>query len=108
MEALAALGLASNIIQIVDFGARLLSKSREIHHSADGSLDENNILEDVTSNLAELSFELSIHLRQEQSRKRHEDNHTIPARFECYRCGRKFKRKDVCLKHVKRGTCIPL
>lgn len=50
-EALAALGLAANIIQFVDFGVRLFSSSRELYKSAEGALKENVELGEITSNI---------------------------------------------------------
>ena len=38
LEALLALGLAGNVIQLVDFGSKLVARGREIHKS--GSLNE--------------------------------------------------------------------
>jgi hypothetical protein len=36
MDPFAALGVAGNIIQFVDFAFKLISESREIHHATDG------------------------------------------------------------------------
>ncbi|MCJ1384760.1 hypothetical protein MMC17_007878 [Xylographa soralifera] len=41
MEALAAVGLASSVIQFVDFTSQLLSKGQEFYRSVDGTLVEN-------------------------------------------------------------------
>lgn len=65
MEPLSALGLASGVIQIVDFSGRLLAKSREIYHSAEGNVEEHELLEDSANNLAELSAALSTPLLRE-------------------------------------------
>ncbi|KAI9658401.1 MAG: hypothetical protein M1821_002534 [Bathelium mastoideum] len=51
MEAIAALGIASNIIQFVDFGLKVVSKGNRIYRSNDGSLAEYNDLELVTNDL---------------------------------------------------------
>ncbi|KAL1613149.1 hypothetical protein SLS60_001381 [Paraconiothyrium brasiliense] len=59
MEPLSALGLASSVIQIVDFSGRLLAKSREIYTSAEGTIEEHGLLEESANNLAELSVALS-------------------------------------------------
>ncbi|KAN0092287.1 hypothetical protein V8E51_018134 [Hyaloscypha variabilis] len=50
-EALAALGLAANIINFVDFGIRLFSSSRELYQSAEGALKENIELAESASNI---------------------------------------------------------
>lgn len=51
MDPFSALGLASNIIQLVDFGSRLVSKGQELYQSADGSSKVNSDLEAITSDL---------------------------------------------------------
>ncbi|KAI9679715.1 MAG: hypothetical protein M1822_007321 [Bathelium mastoideum] len=51
MEAIAALGIASNIIQFVDFSLKVVSKGNHIYRSNDGSLAEHNDLELVTNDL---------------------------------------------------------
>jgi hypothetical protein len=59
MDPLTALGLASNIIQIISFTSNLISKGREIYKSADGTLITNLELEAITRNLQDLSGHLS-------------------------------------------------
>lgn len=56
MESIAALGLASNIIQLVDFSARVLSRSHEIYTSSDGTLKDYNILNTASKNLTALLY----------------------------------------------------
>jgi hypothetical protein len=58
MEPLLALGLASNIVQIADFSGRMISRSKEIHNSANGALSIHTYLEDAARNLEELSRDL--------------------------------------------------
>ncbi|KAF2803249.1 uncharacterized protein BDZ99DRAFT_576168 [Mytilinidion resinicola] len=64
MDPLSALSVASGVIQIVDFSAKVISRTREIYLSADGALEENSFLEDATANLSELSTELTEEIRQ--------------------------------------------
>jgi hypothetical protein len=54
MESIAALSLASNIIQIVDFSSRIISRGHELYNSADGRLGEHAVLENAARNLSEL------------------------------------------------------
>jgi hypothetical protein len=58
MDPISALGLASNIIQIVDFAARIISRSYEIYNSTDGQLQDHAILDDAAQNLSELYADL--------------------------------------------------
>ena len=60
MEPLVALGLAANIVQLVDFASKLVSRSRETYQSADGALVENSELQAVTQNLQTLTGELHL------------------------------------------------
>lgn len=57
-DPLTALGLASNIIQLISFASDLVSKGREIYKSANGTLVENLELETITTSLQELSSHL--------------------------------------------------
>ena len=56
MDPVTALGLASNVIQVVEFSIQLVSKSVEIYK--DGSLAENVDAEEVTQSLKGLNGKL--------------------------------------------------
>ena len=58
MDPLSALGLASNIVQLVQFVGAVISDSHEVCSSADGALQRNSMLEEVAQNLAEMNSEL--------------------------------------------------
>lgn len=58
MEALAAVSLAGNILQLLSFAGDAISKSRQIHASVNGALEEHEDLEIVTTNLKDLSVRL--------------------------------------------------
>lgn len=58
MEALSAISLASNIVQFLEFGLRVLSKGKKIYRSVDGALEENLDLEIVTSDLLVMQTKL--------------------------------------------------
>ncbi|XTI87333.1 putative WD-repeat protein [Cenococcum geophilum] len=58
MEIVAAIGLAGNIIQFVDFCGGLISKTAEIYKSGAGALVENVDIETATDDLALLSTTL--------------------------------------------------
>ena len=59
LEALAAVGLAGNIIQFIDFSCNLLAEAHEIHGSRTGSSDKNLELETVAARLKHLAANLS-------------------------------------------------
>jgi len=50
-ETLAAIGLASSIMQFVDCGIRWASRAQELYKSVDGCLKENSELEGVINDL---------------------------------------------------------
>jgi hypothetical protein len=52
LDPIAALGVAGNIVQFIDFGLKATSKAREIHRSANGALEENDDLEVVIEDIA--------------------------------------------------------
>jgi hypothetical protein len=51
LDPLTALGLAGNIVQLVDFSSKIVGKARDIYKSADGSLPENLDAETVAQSL---------------------------------------------------------
>jgi hypothetical protein len=55
MDPLTALGLASNIVQFVDFSGKLISATHEIYTSASGARNENVELESLAQNLKHLA-----------------------------------------------------
>jgi len=55
MEALAAVGLASSIVQFVDFATKIISKGYQYQKSVDGVLDENVELQAIADSLDQLS-----------------------------------------------------
>lgn len=54
MEPVAALSLACNILQVVEFSTKVLSKSRQLRQSFSGILPENIELEQVVSHQRDL------------------------------------------------------
>ena len=58
MEALAAVSLAGNVLQFLNFTSDVISKSRQIHGSITGTLKENDDLEGLTGDLKCLSGRL--------------------------------------------------
>ena len=51
MDPITALGVAGSIIQLVDFGIKVVSKGNKIYHSGDGTTAENHDLENVANDL---------------------------------------------------------
>ncbi|KAI9766575.1 MAG: hypothetical protein M1839_004873 [Geoglossum umbratile] len=58
MEILATIGLVGNIVQFVDFGSKLISKSVQLYKSNDGTLQENIDAETATNDLVLLNNKL--------------------------------------------------
>ena len=58
-ESLAAIGLAGNIIQFISFSFVLVSKTRELHQSASGTLDENVDLNMVSRDIRTFSKKIN-------------------------------------------------
>jgi hypothetical protein len=58
MAELAALGLASNIVQFIDFGITLFREGKELYESADGSNTKRLELETITADLHDIIQEL--------------------------------------------------
>lgn len=58
MEALAAVGLAGNVVQFVDFSCKLFDQASSIYQSLDGATQGNRDLESITQNLHDMSAKL--------------------------------------------------
>ena len=54
MEALAAVGLAANVVQFLELGQKLVSGSIELYRASDGATSINSICERITRDLIEL------------------------------------------------------
>jgi len=67
MDPFTAIGLASSIVQFVDYSTRLLSDAREIYTSVSGSTDQNKSLETITTEMKALSAKLSLPANSTQS-----------------------------------------
>ena len=55
MEALAAISLAGNILQFLDFAGSVVSKTGQIYDPASGTLEEHDDQENTTSHLKTLT-----------------------------------------------------
>ena len=58
MDPLSAVGLAGNVVQLLDFGLKLIEKSKDIYASAEGIEIRNIELEHITQNLVSLNRRL--------------------------------------------------
>jgi hypothetical protein len=58
MDPLTAIGLASSIVQFIDFSTKLIHGAKEIYDSAAGATEENQRLENVTAEMQTLSLKL--------------------------------------------------
>ena len=58
METLAAVSLAGNILQLLNFTGPAISKTRQIHASISGTLKEHDDLESITNDLKDLASRL--------------------------------------------------
>ncbi|KAL6714318.1 hypothetical protein ACLMJK_007741 [Lecanora helva] len=54
LDPLTALSLASAIVQITDFGCKLVSQSQEIYKSANGALKDNVTIEEIVKDISDL------------------------------------------------------
>lgn len=58
-ETLAAFGLASNIVQFVDVGIKLVSYGRELYHSEEGASKENTEIDKIAADIKLISQNLA-------------------------------------------------
>ena len=59
MEPLSAFGLAVNILQVIDFGAKLMRDAHDLHHSSTGQKQEHVELQNIAKDLSRLTEKLS-------------------------------------------------
>jgi hypothetical protein len=64
MDPLSAIGLASAIIQFVDFGSKILVTGYETYHSVHGTINDNIELESLTRSLYKFQEQLTISPKQ--------------------------------------------
>jgi hypothetical protein len=64
MDPLSAIGLASAIIQFVDFGSKILVTGYETYHSVHGTTNDNIELESLTRSLYKFQEQLTISPKQ--------------------------------------------
>ena len=58
LDPLTALGLASNVVQLVDYSLKLVSRGNALYKSKDGALLENREMEMIADDLARLTGRL--------------------------------------------------
>ena len=58
MDVVAGISLAASVMTLVDFGFKLTRNAKQISRSADGSLDTNHELEEITTRINDLSKSL--------------------------------------------------
>ena len=59
LDPITALGVAGNVMQVIDFSYKLVSEGNKIYHSTNGALEENRAAEELASDLARLTSGLS-------------------------------------------------
>ena len=59
IDPLAALGLAGNVLQLIDFSFKLVSEGNKLYRSASGTLEENKAAEDLANDLSSLTTGVS-------------------------------------------------
>jgi hypothetical protein len=67
MDPLSALSLAACVVQFLDYGMRVMSKSRELYTAADGALSANVEIEEASARLQGLSGALVLQQGEEGS-----------------------------------------
>ncbi|KAI4596649.1 hypothetical protein KJ359_004991 [Pestalotiopsis sp. 9143b] len=87
MEPLSAFSLACNILQIVEYGANVLSRAAEYRIAPNGALSEHNTLKDVMQSLKRLNGELVLLLPSaaESPKATPHESRLIAANEECMR-----------------------
>ena len=89
MEALAALSLAGNVVQFVDFGQKLISRTKQIY--ASGTLTVHEELETLVNDLSKLCVDLVESRNKIGSHGRSAEEHDVlPLAASCQELGVEF------------------
>jgi hypothetical protein len=67
MDPLTAIGLASSIVQFVDYTTKLIQGAKEIYISVSGTTEENKSLETITKEMEGLSSRLYTPISSQES-----------------------------------------
>lgn len=60
MDAITAIGLASNIAQFVEYGIQFVKIALEITHSPDGKTEENDVIQGITRDMTETLKDIKV------------------------------------------------
>lgn len=60
MDAITAIGLASNIAQFVEYGIQFVKIALDIAHSPDGKTEDNDVIQGITRDLTETLKDIKI------------------------------------------------
>lgn len=92
MEPLSAFALASSVLQVVEFGVRLIAKATEYRASDNAYLAEHGNLRGIAESLNSMSNGLSASLERQKASKQPEaeELHLIKMNEECLRISKAF------------------
>jgi hypothetical protein len=96
MEALTAVGLASNIVQFISFAGDLVSTSKQISRSANGTLVENLEIEAIAQNLQNLSESLRVPPIRRKDEFVENPKYSKEVKKPCEGCHQVKKLKPIC------------
>ena len=92
LDPLSAFSVAYNMLQVIDFGVKVLSKATDYRKAEAGVLTEQKDLRDVSHSLSNLNTELLASLPQQTVSKQHtvEEARLVEANNECLRLSKKL------------------
>lgn len=90
MDPVTALGLVSNVIQFVEYAAKLISGCHDLYRSANGALDDHNALETVSQNLKSLAQDVQPSKRSPNAKQSRVEEELQLACEECIKVNQKI------------------
>lgn len=102
MEALAAIGLASAIVQFVDFSSRLIAGAKEVYSSASGMTAASEDSDVMVNNLKDLTRRLKVQTTSETLST--EDRNLISLQQGCEKLSCELQELLQTTKAKKRGS----
>ena len=92
LDPLSAFSTACNVLQVIDFGVKVLSKAADYRKAETGVLTEQKDLRDVLQSLNNLNTDLLASLPEQTASERHtvEEARLLEANNQCLRLSKEF------------------
>lgn len=108
LDPLSAFAVACNLLQVIEFGVKVLSKAADYRKAETGVLTEQKDLRDVLQSLNNLNIDLQASLPKQTASGKHtvEEARLLEANDQCLRLSKEFIEFLDCLKLRERRAVL--